>query len=142
MKPIHQRLPMGTLEGFTWEVLTQPGLYNKEALYLYHPDGNTVRSILAWHHLNGRSVQETKEDLAYYIPDYLNDRDAVAVVMGNLTRDQGNDMMDELRYILNRANDLTPHWCGPTPFDYIKATPAQLTEAILRATGNWKEETL
>jgi hypothetical protein len=116
--------------------------------YYYRPNGSgyTANPAEAWmvsEETARKHVYPHDEPVTMHpapLPDYLNDRNAMAQAKKFLNRDQRESFIDELRIILNDLNRDDPTWLGPTPFDYTNANPAQEATAFVRALSLWVEE--
>ena len=64
-----------------------------------------------------------------YCPDYLTSRDAIVSVIEK----QPPKVLHQM------YKHLCDWFDGESPENWIKATPSQLCEALLRATGKWIE---
>jgi hypothetical protein len=72
-------------------------------------------------------------------PDYLNDLNEIHEAEKTLVGYDKNQMLEYLCILLNKENKDNPSWIGPTGFDYMHATAAQRSEALLRTIGKWEE---
>ncbi len=74
---------------------------------------------------------------AYTIPDYLTSYNAIIPLIQKQPKDVQLDFMVCLLNLLNlEVNDMVSCW---SLMKLLQATPAQLCEALLRATGKWIE---
>lgn len=62
-----------------------------------------------------------------YLPNYLNDHNACQRVIDGMTETEGITYFKRLRYAVNSRQE------------FVKATPRQKCEAILKAYGKWEE---
>ena len=85
-----------------------------------------------WRYENGKSLPIVQ------FPDYLNSRDAIVPVIEKQMKSYG----DELRFWTTCQQVVANGQPTPYSIDYrcIIATPSQLCEALLRATGRYVED--
>lgn len=71
-----------------------------------------------------------------FIPHYLCSRDAITpVIERQIFNKKNGRFLSFLSHAINPSDE--PPF--PTPLEMIVASPWQLCEALLRATGKWKE---
>ena len=73
-----------------------------------------------------------------WIPDYLNDLNAMHEAVSIFDYDQADEFEDHLCDICKRLNDEKEN-PAPWRFAVVNATASQRAEAFLRTIGKWKE---
>lgn len=119
MKPDEQNKAMAELEGWT-----------RLKIWCHtKPIGSVPPDVPAYAHL-----YNTSDDLLaeVWTPNYVEDLNAVARVEAKMDHELASEWMDALSRVIHGHD-------GHRTFNMMCATAAQRTEAILRATGKWKE---
>jgi hypothetical protein len=81
---------------------------------------------------------ELRQLVAQFIPDYLNDLNAMHVAEKVLTYEQAEEFVEQL-YIADQKNNLAEN-PPPWRFNVASATSAQRAEAFLRTIGKWEDD--
>lgn len=87
--------------------------------------------LIAWANNNPLLQQRLREEGL----DYLHSRDAIIGVIEK----QPDSIKHDICVILCGNSDLRKNWESKDMRTILLATPAQLTEALLRAVGKWEE---
>lgn len=116
---------LAELDGYTLScnerTLLQWNLYKDGVVKVYLGDTNYGEGF-------------TWESIIRHLPDYLTSYDAILPLIQKQRENSWSELFQELCNIVEPC-ECGQHWSA-WAFDF---TPAQLCEALLRATGKWKD---
>jgi len=94
------------------------------------------QSLIAWSEVYGEHYIDDEE--YHGVPPYLSSRDAIVPVIEKQGHETKIDVINKLAEMLGIDSDWSEQGAS---LAILEASPSQLCEALLRATGKWVTDT-